>query len=450
MDDQLYNDMIQRAEFFPATSRTAEGVHGIAFEKNPLIEVDENLMQYLENVDGKGHDWIKYINDASWENMITNWGGTLIDAPDGEGVSKAEAEEYGILPFLSFYKAEQIINMQTKTIGRREVLTLVVLKEVEEVPMSDRFTTELKTRYRVCELDENGYYKQSVYGENNELLSETYPTKFGQMMTYIPFYLKDLKPYKPMFKDLADVNISWFQMSTEHRNGLHWVGFPTPYVAGYQPETKVIQHPNGDVEEIAVNTLKLGGNKIAYLPQGASMAYLELHGNGMNHIVDAMDKAEERMAILGARIISQEKKGVESAETARIHRAGENSVIATFCNELSKMFTNLFKDYLEWSIGEEITSDFKISLNTDYDVSTMNPQELTALVSLWQSGGISKKILFKNLQKGEIIDNDVSFEEMEEEISIEQEQNMQKQIEMASMMPENNTEEKEEDEQEGI
>jgi len=440
MDNVLYQDMIKRAEFFPATSRTAEGVHGLAFFKEPLINVDDNLLQYLDNVDGKGHNWSKYINDVTWEEMITNWGGVLIDAPHGEGLSRAEAELYGILPFCTYYQAEQIINTQTQIIGRQEVLTLVVLKETYEKELvADRYTTEIKTRYRVLEL-EDGIYKQSLLDENNVVISEAYPQKNGKSLNYIPFYMKDLKPFKPMFKDLADVNISWFQMSTEHRNGLHWVGFPTPFVTGYQPETKVIQKPNGDVEEIAVNTLELGGNKIAYLPQGATMQYLELHGQGMNHIVEAMDKAEERMAILGARIISQEKKGVESAETAKIHRAGENSVIATFCNELSKMFTRMFKDYLEWSSGFEVSEDFNIQINTDYDVSKMNPSELTALVSLWQSGGISKKVLFQNLQKGEIVDNITTFDDMEQDINIETEENLQKQIAMASLMPQQNNE----------
>lgn len=423
MDIELYNDMIKRAEFFPATSRTAEGVHGLVFTKYPELIVEDNLRQYLDNVDGKGHNWVKFIDDVTWEHMITNWGGTLIDAPNGQDMSLAEAEQYGILPFLTFYQAEQIINTQTETIGRQEVLTLVVLKEQEYVDSAgDRFTKEAKTRYRVLELEE-GVYKHSVYDESGAVISETYPTKFGKNLNYIPFYMKDLRPFKPMFKDLADVNISWFQLSTEHRNGLHWVGFPTPFVSGYQPETKVIQHPNGDVEEVAVNTLTLGGNKIAYLPQGASMQYLELHGNGLNHIVQEKDKVEERMAILGARVISQEKKGVESAETARIHRAGENSVIATFCNDCSKMFTALFKDYLEWSSGQELTSDFNIHLNTDYDINGMSAQEITALISCWQSGGISKKILFSNFQKGEIIGSDITFEDMEDDIAEEKEKN---------------------------
>ena len=125
------------------------------------------------------------------------------------------------------------------------------------------------------------------------------------------------------------------------------------------------------------------------------------------------------MAILGARIISAEKKGVESAETARIHRAGENSVVAAFANECSDFFTKVITEYLEWCNNKELTDSVSIKLNTDFDLSRMESSEIAALISCWQSGGISKRVLFDNLKEGEVIPDDKTFEEMEIEIAQE-------------------------------
>lgn len=63
--------------------------------------------------------------------------------------------------------------------------------------------------------------------------------------------------------------------------------------------------------------------------------------------------------------------------------------------------------------------DVEVIINTDYDVATMQPAELTALVSLWQSGGIAKRDLFNNLKNGEILDATRDFEEMQAEIDDE-------------------------------
>jgi hypothetical protein len=52
-----------------------------------------------------------------------------------------------------------------------------------------------------------------------------------------------------------------------------------------------------------------------------------------------------------------------------------------------------------------------IKLNTDYLPSKMSSLELTALVGAWQAGGISSMTLFNNLQQGELIAAEVTFED---------------------------------------
>lgn len=422
MSDSEYNGYSERAEYCNFTGRTIEGSHGVMFRKELIVEVPDELKQYLENVDGKGNSIYKFVNDATYDCMITSYGGVLVDAPSGEDVSLKEAEENGILPYLTFFQAEKIINVHTKTVGRKEVVTMVVIKDTEEVPVTnDRFTTETKDRYKVYELDENGVYTATVYNEAYEEISSVQPKMYGKTMNYIPFFfLPNVQPTVPMFMPVVEVNKAWYRKSADLENGLHWTGIPTPYAVGLNPPTHVDEDGNEVADEV-----KLGGNHFLFFPQGTTnVNFLEFSGSGLGQLQIAMERDEERMAILGARIISQERKGVESAETAKIHRAGENSVVATFAMEMSKVFTNIVKCYLSWTTGKEVTDDVRLEINTDYDVVNMSAQELTALVSLWQSGGISKKILFKNLKEGEIIPADVDFDEMEGEIELDKEKNL--------------------------
>lgn len=432
MTDAEYSAYSERAEFCGYTTRTIEGSHGVMFRKQLIVDIPEQLKQYIDNVDGKGNDLYKFVNDATFDVMITSYGGCLIDAPNGEDVSLKVAEENGILPYLTFFKAEKIINVKTKTVGRKEVLQMVVIKDSEEVPVqNDRFTTEEKDRYKVYELDENGIYTATVYNEAYQVISSVQPKMYGKTMNFIPFFFfPNVEPSVPMFMPVIEVNKSWYRKSADLENGLHWTGIPTPYAIGLDPPT----HFDADGNEVT-DSVKLGGTHFLFFPTGTtSVNFLEFSGAGLSQLQGAMDKDEERMAILGARIISQERKGVESAETAKIHRAGENSVVATFANEMSKVFSRILKVYLSWTIGYEVTDDISVQINTDYDVVNMSAQELTTLVSAWQSGGISKRILFKNLKEGEIIPNDTDFDEMEEQIQIEQEQNMLKAVQQTALL----------------
>lgn len=432
MGDVEYRNYVKRAEFCPFVTRTAEGSHGLIFRKSPIINVPEELIFYTENVDGKGSSLNKFINDITWDVMITGWGGCLVDIPINNQLSQKDAEENGIYPYISYYKAEDIINVQSKIIGRKNTVTLIVLKEIINVTANDRFNQKKENRYRVLELDDNGLYKQSLYDNGGQFISEVYPKKNNKELNYIPFYFfTNELPQTPMFMPVIEVNEAWYRKSADLENGLHWTGIPTPYCLGYTPEVKY--DDNG--KEIATEPIKLGGSQIIYFPEGTTaFNYLEFGGAGLSQLQSAMDRDEERMAILGARIISQERRGVEASETAKIHRAGENSVIATFANEMSIIFTKVLREYLEWSTSKEFEiNDITIHLNTDYDVANMNSSDLQALVSAWQGGAISSDVLFYNMKNGELIPTEMTYEDMQEAIINEKEKIVESQIDLENL-----------------
>lgn len=418
MDDEDYKSYLMRAQFFNASGRTLDGLIGMLGRKPVIVDIPKGLEKYIENVDGKEHSLDQFCIQCAKDVAITGWGGVLDDMPRVDNVvSQKDFEDSNFYAYMTFYKAESIIKWRWRTIGRKQGLKYIVFKEEVEVDTAE-YTSQTKYYYRLCEIDDDGYYRQTLFNENSEIIEQVYPKdKKGNQFTFIPFLFLSSKdePDEPMMNDIVNVNLSHFRKSADYENGLHWTGVPTPWSQGADPETEIV---NG--VEVA-KPLKLGGSIVLNLPAGASMQYLEFSGSGCSQLANAMLADEERMAILGARIISQEKKGVEAAETAKIHRAGENSVLAEFAITLSKIFTKLLKIYLEWSLGTEFADDeIKVTFNTDYDVSTMDSAQLTALVALWQSGGIAKSDLFMNLKDGEIISADRRLDEMNAEIEEEQ------------------------------
>ena len=421
MDEEDYKAYKKRAQFFNAAGRTLDGLEGMLNRKPPLIEVPKGMEKYLDNVDGKGHTIEQFIDFVCKDVLTTNWGGILVDMPMSDNAkSQADVEKQGLYAYMVYYKAEALIKFRWQTGGRFNSLKYVIIKEPTEVDSVGKYTTETKNYFRVLEIDENGNYKQTLY--NDKLVEEfeiNPKTKMGEF-TEIPFMFMspNTEPEEPLLSDLINVNLSHYRKSADYENGLHWTGVPTPYERGWQPETKYDEKGN----EIPNEPMKLGGTQFLYFPAGTEqVGYLEFSGSGLSQLSAAMQSDEERMAILGARIIAQEKKGVEAAETAKIHNAAENSVLASFANNMSKTFSKLLRIYLEWTTGQEIPQEeVKVQINTDYDVSTMSPTELTALVSLWQSGGIAKSDLFRNLKEGEILDADRNLDEMNAEIDEEQ------------------------------
>jgi hypothetical protein len=73
-------------------------------------------------------------------------------------------------------------------------------------------------------------------------------------------------------------------------------------------------------------------------------------------------------------------------------------------------------EYLrDWS---GVTGDVKVELNRDFIPNSMTAQDLDSLVKAWQSGSISHQTLFDNLVAGDIIMQDVSFDDEMERIAV--------------------------------
>jgi hypothetical protein len=308
------------------------------------------------------------------------------------------------------YDAESIINWKTGRINNVEQLTLVVLEEENEIAV-DEFESKCEPQWRVLDLGDGGIYRQRVFRKDKRgefiLVDEVYPKINGRPLNKIPFEffgVRDNSPCvdKPPLLDLVDVNLSHYRTTADYEHGLHFTGLPTPVVTGYYSDDKSA-------------SLRIGSGTAWLLPDPQSKAfYLEFTGQGLGELREALRSKEAMMATLGARILAPEKRAAESAQTANIHRSSENSVLASIAQSISIGLTHVMEYLRDWS---GVTGDVKVELNRDFIPNSMTAQDLDSLVKAWQSGSISHQTLFDNLVAGDIIMQDVSFDDEMERIA---------------------------------
>lgn len=423
MKDDEWLCYLERAHFFGATGRTADGLHGAVFQKPPVLSGDapEVLKTLLADIDRAGRGVDQFASDCVWDSLQTNWGGCFVDYPTAEeGIDRGTAEKLNLRAYAAWYSAESVINWRKETRGNQQVMTLVVLHEpYERTVAGNEFESEIKNRYRVLDFDENGAYRVRVFDDANPAgitvpTSTTTPKIDNEALDFIPFFpFPGKEPEKSMLLDLANENIGHYQKTADYENGLHLTGIPTPYAAG-------LSGPPRD-ENGKDLPIELGGGRFIFIPdpQG-SCGYLEFQGTGLVQLEKALQNTEERMAILGARIISAEKKGIESAEAARIHRAGENSVLAAFALNASDVLTNVIRLLARW---EKISGCENVTyrLNTEYDVETLEANLFSAIVEARMAGEMPKSVYFWNLQKAGKIPDEMTLEDWEEEQALESE-----------------------------
>ena len=121
---------------------------------------------------------------------------------------------------------------------------------------------------------------------------------------------------------------------------------------------------------------------------------------------EAMDRNERLMAVLGSRLLEDQKKVGETAEAIQLRQSGENSVLSGIATSISESLTQVLRWVFWWNSTEEIpdditSADVLIQLNTDYSLKGMSSQELQAIVAAWQAGAISQDTMFELFRRGE-------------------------------------------------
>ena len=398
-----YLSYVERAAFYGATGRTVEALTGLIFGKDPSYELPSAIEGYVEDITLSACNLREFVSLVVTEEISVTRVGVLVDYPatSPQGLSRAQAEALNLRPFLKMYRGESIINWRTTTVNGAQVLTLVVLAEEVE-KQTGEFTTDIETQYRVLDLTPEGY-RQRVLDRSGQLIGdELYPRMRGEPMRFIPFsVVGGFDVRRPLLLDLVDTNIAHYRNSADYEHGLHFVGLPTPYVAGVQLQEG--------------QTLTIGSSSAWVFPDpAASAAFLEFKGDGLKTLADAMTAKEQRMAVLGARMLADEKRSSEAQGTVEMRTAGERSLLAAAARDVSFTIRRCLNWMAEW-VGAP--ADVQFSLNTDYGAHRLDPTMLRELVSAYQGGAIPLSTLFDNLQRGEIVQPDETFESFQAQIA---------------------------------
>jgi hypothetical protein len=408
-DDGNYRSRLKRSDFFNGTWRTIDALGGMAFRKPPTVDVPGSIEGYLNDVTMSGMSMESLAKECVEEVLGPGRIGVLVDHPviaeNVSALSVRTAEKLGLRPTLKLYLAETIRNWKFARIANAWVLSMVVLGEAEPVA-KDEFTDEIEDRYRVLDLID-GTYRQRVFKVDkhgkDELLSETVPLMNGKPLTFIPFAIigtggRNDHIDEPPLIDLVDANLALYQMNAIYRHTLYFCP-PTFYIAGYSLS-------EGE-------TISIGGTAALVFPDpNAKAAFAEPEGNLIPELRNAMLDKKQEMALLGARMLADETKQVETLGATQIKRAGENSVLAKIVQSVSEGLEWALGVFAEWA-GQKGKIVYQI--NRDFMPAMMDAQTMQALLAARIANEITPREYFDLLQRGDVIDPAKQFEEHQRE-----------------------------------
>ncbi|MBA4148633.1 MAG: DUF4055 domain-containing protein [Verrucomicrobia bacterium] len=414
--DEEYSAYKERASFFNASARTADGFVGLIFRREPTFKIPDQaagvgraLSAFVDDANMLGTSLSAYAKDVVREVISVGRAGTLVDWED-----EAEQRAYAVL-----YSAEQIINWQMRRVHGRNVLSLVVLREVRQ-ESADPFVSDQTEQLRVLRLVEDTekspekkqgwFYQVEIWalqdagarkkrGKQEWVKIETrVPRRLGKPLPLIPFVFHGPRNCqecvsKLPLADIISINLDHYRLNADYKHGLHFTALPTAWVSGFDKASE----------------LRIGSSTawVAETP-GATAGFLEFTGQGLTTFERAMDRDERLMAVLGTRMLEGQKRAVEAAEAIELRQSGESSVLAAVSLSLSDSMTQLLRWVYWWNSTEDfpdaIGNEFVLAqLNTDFSPRGMPSSEILAIVAAWQAGAISHESMSELFRRGEVL-----------------------------------------------
>lgn len=407
--NKRYEAYKMRTPFIPFTYMAYQVQHAMVFRRTPTIVCSDEFRNsgLLSNVDGRGNTLYQFSSNAFDDLIKTGFGGCLLDLPRAQqGLTVYDAEKQGIRPYLTYYPAENIINKIFDNSSGISRLKLVVLREKVNV-YRDEFVLVERIRYRVLAINDEGYYEQRiwtpVYDNKDNIVDMTVEVApvfvKGQRINYIPFVLlpTDIAEKPPLY-DLAMMNVHHYQVMADYYNGLHKVTMPTGYITGYTPSE------DGDEDEIT-----LGGDVfITEENSDAKFGMLSYAGEGMEHTKDGIDKIENLIAGIFMKSIAPDKKTSETAESAYVHRSGENARLATFARNVSEKLSQILQWYANWN---NYDTAVEVQLNYDYETLALDPNIINSIANISGQGKFPLYCVFYILKQQELVDPDMNYDD---------------------------------------
>ena len=411
--DDHYKARKAMSVLFNGTQKTVNDMVSRVFEKPIELseETDQQFKDWAENINMEGQDLSNFAADVLSKGLQTGIQYLMVDAPaKQEGETARTDDEEGNRPYIVSIDPEDVLGWKTTKVGNETVISQIRIQEsVEEDKAGDEFAVETIKQIRVHDLIE-GRVLVRVFRESKNAGSEAAGwVQHGEdawidldRITVTPFYAHRLSFFKgdPPLDDLSDLNVAHWQSNSDQRNILHFARVPILFGSGF-----------GKNEDIKISASTITRSE----DPAATLSFVEHSGAAIGAGQKDLEHLEWMMETHGLQLLVQQN-GPQTA-------TGENRNERKETSRLSMIADNL-KDALEICFGwmgdyQNIEFNGAVVINKDFASNFLDVAGLNALISMVNSGKLSKKSFWIEMVRRGVLREDFELEDEQDFIDLE-------------------------------
>lgn len=403
-----YQQRLACTVLFNATSRTLEQLTGKVFKEPVELgeDVPSQIANLAGNIDGLGNKFHAFCTAWFRDGMAKGLSHVLVDFPPQQQITDAsgaprqmtltEARDAGRRPYWVHIAPENVIFAMSRMINGVEKLTHVRIRELERVP--DGFTEVFVERIRVLEPGSWALYEKDRRGRWQRVEEGFTSLDFIPFVTFYAGQREDLHLCKPPLTDLAYLNITHWQSSSDQRNVLTVARFPMLALSGKQTGV-----------EAGETDVRIGPNQLLMTSDPAGKYYYVEHtGAAIKAGSEDLQALEKQMETYGSEFLKKQPGSVTATETAvdEAESVSELGMIALNFKEATELALQYTAAWINEKTGGTVV------LNSDLSQPAQDSaSELTALQAARTGRDITRLTYLTELQRRGVLSEELDLDE---------------------------------------
>jgi hypothetical protein len=380
--DESYDNRLARSVCPPYYQRLERMLAGMLTRKPVrLVDTSDTIREQLFDVDLQGNDLNVWTYETTRKLIRYGHIGTLVDAPSDGG-----------RPYWVTYTPRQILGWRTEQSNGEQRLSMLRLQETVTMPEGE-YGEKIVQQVRVLTPGAYQIHQQADNGEY-ELVDEG-TTSLDEIPFSVAYcgrinYLES----RPPLEDIAELNLKAYQIQSDLDNQLHISAVPMLAFFGFPSAA----------EEVSAGP----GEAIAF-PADGRAEYIAPPSDAFDSQFQRLDQLERQINELGLSAVLGQKLVGETASAKMIDRSQGDSTMMVIAQNVQDMIDNALQYHAQF-LGQNQAAGSSL-VNRDFLGAQLEPQQITALLSLYTAGTITQETLLQQLADGEVLGDDFNVEE---------------------------------------
>ena len=380
--DESYDNRLARSVCPPYYQRLERMLAGMLTRKPVrLVDTSDTIREQLFDVDLQGNDLNVWTYETTRKLIRYGHIGTLVDAPSDGG-----------RPYWVTYTPRQILGWRTEQSNGEQRLSMLRLQETVTMPEAEygeRIVQQVRVltpgAYQIHQQADNGEYQ--VVDEGTTSLDEIpFSVAYCGRINYLES--------RPPLEDIAELNLKAYQIQSDLDNQLHISAVPMLAFFGFPSAA----------EEVSAGP----GEAIAF-PADGRAEYIAPPSDAFDSQFQRLDQLERQINELGLSAVLGQKLVGETASAKMIDRSQGDSTMMVIAQNVQDMIDNSLQYHSQF-LGQNQAAGSSL-VNRDFLGAQLEPQQITALLSLYTAGTITQETLLQQLADGEVLGDDFNVEE---------------------------------------